>query len=183
MSQLSINDLPYNLPENTQERLNKLAQITAIPKNLLIGAGEKEVEAICYMIAFRHLNQKQREDGLRLFNSLEKKALTGFLIDNAIYTAFVNSQWGIWSLTNEELEADIRLHRKMSTYAAIIGVGASVSSAKDMIKNIMEKKRVGVKNWVTLVIYGCIIFNEVELYKAETEKNHRTTLNTSRLFK
>lgn len=41
-----INDLPYQLPITVEGQLKRLGEIAGIPNNLLVGGGEKEVEAI-----------------------------------------------------------------------------------------------------------------------------------------
>ena len=183
MTVVISNDVPYVLPGSTTQKLNKLRKITSLPLNLLNGAGEKEVEAICYMILFRHLNHVQRGEAMKRFHSLSNRALMGALITRSLDTTFVNAQWGIWSLTNEELRQDINLHRKITKYASAIGISSSAIGAKDLTKKILARKQMGLKHWATLVIWGCILFNDNELSKAETEHNHRSTLNGSRLFK
>ncbi|CAG19958.1 hypothetical protein [Photobacterium profundum] len=182
MSTVTIKDIPYRLPKTTREQLTKLAKITSIPNNLLVGAGEKEVEAICYMILYRHLNQHLRIKAMTSIRSVKKKALMGELIKRVLDTTFVNPQWGIWSLTNSELNADIELHTHLTSIAGTLGFGASVSSGKDMLNKIKHEKTISRKNWITLIIWGCIYFNIRELKKATKEKDHRSTLNTSRFF-
>lgn len=182
MPTVTINDLPYQLPKDTAGQLQKLAQITSIPKNLLTGAGEKEVEAICYMILYRHLSQHLRIKAMTSIRSVKKRALMGELIKRVLDTTFVNPQWGIWSLTNSELNADIELHTHLTSIAGTLGFGASVSSGKDMLNKIKQDKAISRKNWITLIIWGCIYFNIRELKKATKEKDHRSTLNTSRFF-
>ncbi|WP_036799448.1 hypothetical protein [Photobacterium marinum] len=144
MTNVTIKDLPYRLPKTTQEQLTKLAQITSIPKNLLVGAGEKEVEAICYMILYRHLNQHQRGDGMKAIRSVKKRALVGELINRTLDTTFVNPQWGIWSLTNDELKADIKSHSQLNTMASMLGLGASATSIKDIVKKPPKKRKSAV---------------------------------------
>lgn len=182
MTTITTNDLPYQLPQNTTDQLDKLAKITSIKKNLLTGAGEQEVEAICYMILYRHLNQHLRIKAMTSIRSVNNRALMGELIKHALDTTFVNPQWGIWSLTNAELQADIKLHTHLTSVAATLGFGASISSGKDMLNKIKSAKSISKKNWITLVIWGCVYFNMKELDKANNEKDHRSTLNTSRFY-
>lgn len=182
MSNVSLKDLPYRLPTTTQEQLTKLAKITSIPNNLLVGAGEKEVEAICYMILYRHLSHHQRGKAMKSIRSVHKRALVGELINRTLDTTFVNPQWGIWSLTNEELKSDIKFHTQLNTMASMLGVGASAASTKDILEKITKQKQISRRNWITFIIWGCIYFNAKQLEKANKEKDHRTTLNTSRFF-
>ncbi|MCG3727609.1 hypothetical protein ACXHPE_17480 [Vibrio cincinnatiensis] len=183
MSAITVNDLPYQLPRDTTGQLKKLAKITSIPNNLLVGADEVEVEALCYMILYRHLNQNQRYKAMKSIRSVKKQALMGEIINRVLDTTFVNPQWGIWSLSNVELEADIQFHNELNLLSSALGIGASAGSIKEMLEKIKEKKSISQKNWITLVIWGCVYFNAIELEKAATEKAHRTTINSSRFFK
>ncbi|NNN55713.1 hypothetical protein FKN08_05800 [Vibrio sp. 1-2 (7-a)] len=63
---ISVSSLPYNLPSNEQEQLRILAKIIGFKPELLVGAGKVEVDAICSMILYRHLSQKQRVDAMKL---------------------------------------------------------------------------------------------------------------------
>lgn len=178
-----INDLPYQLPITVEGQLKRLGKIAGIPNNLLVGGGEKEVEAIANMIMYRHLNRVERMNAMKSFHAVKKRALLGELVNNALDTAFVNPQWGIWSLTNSELEADIKFHNAIMMVSGAAGVGLSFSSAADFYKQVRKKRSLGTRGWVTAVIYGALIFNAIELSKANKEKDNRTTLNASRLYK
>lgn len=177
-----MNSLPYNLPKNTKSQLEKLASITSIPRNLLVGAGETEVQAIAAMILYRHMDRLQRIEALALIRSISNKALLGAVLEKALDTTFVNSQWGIWSLSNEELLSDISFHESIDSFGGYVGIGASIVSGKDIIKDIWSLKKVGKKHWTLIVIWGCIVFNKTELQKAKSELNNRQTLNQSGLY-
>ncbi len=58
----------------------------------LVDGGEKEVEATYYMILYRHLNQQQRREGMKVIRSVNIRALMGELINRTLDTAFVNPQ-------------------------------------------------------------------------------------------
>ena len=87
----TVKDLPYpNMPTTLQGQINKLADITGIRRNLLTGAGETELQAMCYVILYRHLSQQQRHKAMKTIRSVKKRALMGVLIDKALTTTFVN---------------------------------------------------------------------------------------------
>ncbi len=176
-------NLPYKLPRNTNEQLKTLSRITSIPSNLLMNAGHLEVEAISSMVLYRHMNRLQRIEAMRLIRSVPSRALMGKIISKTLDTTYVNPQWGIWSLSNEELKKDIALHSTIDSFAGYIGVGASALSGKDLVKDLLSLKRMGKKHWVTVVIWGCIYFNKSELNKARDELDNRTTLQSSGMFK
>lgn len=176
-------NLPYKLPRSTNEQLKTLSRITSIPSNLLMNAGHLEVEAISSMVLYRHMNRLQRIEAMRLIRSVPSRALMGKIISKTLDTTYVNPQWGIWSLSNEELKKDIALHSTIDSFAGYIGVGASALSGKDLVKDLLSLKRMGKKHWVTVVIWGCIYFNKSELNKARDELDNRTTLQSSGMFK
>ncbi|WP_061011151.1 hypothetical protein [Vibrio sp. CUB2] len=183
MPNVTVNDLPYPLPRDTTGQLKTLAKITSIPNNLLAGAGDAEVEALCYMILYRHLNTNQRYKAMKSIRAVKKRALMGKIIEKTLDTTFVNSQWGIWSLSNAELEADIKLHTDINQLASGLGIGASAGSIKEILQKIKEKRSISQRNWVTFIIWGCVYLNAKELEKANIEREHRTTVSTSRYFK
>jgi hypothetical protein len=175
-------NLPYSLPKDTQSQLKQLREITLIPHNLLVGAGEIEVEALCYMIMYRHLNRVQRMNAMKAIHSVRKKALVGMIITRVLDTTYVNPQWGIWSLSNAELKADLKFHSQLSSVASVAGIGASVQSGKELLGKILQNKAMKRANWITLVIWGAIYFNIREQAKAQRELDNRSTLITSKYY-
>jgi len=103
---LSINNLPYILPSNRKEQLRVLSQIVGIPISFVENGGEKEVNALCGAILYRHLDRHQRIEALSLIRDLSNKPLLGKLVTVAIEPTYVNINWGIWSFTREELLSD-----------------------------------------------------------------------------
>ena len=179
----SVNDLPYpNMPTALQGQLNKLADIIGIRRNLITGAGETELQAMCYVILYRHLSQQQRRKAMEIIHSVNKRALIGALIDKALDTTFVNPQWGIWSLSNKELMDDISTHDQIQYIAGLIGFGASGLSIKDFVKKAIGQRSLGYKQIATIVIWGCVAFNNIELNKAKKELRNRTKINTSKFY-
>lgn len=179
----TINDLPYpNMPTTLQGQLNKLADIIGIRRNLITGAEETELQAMCYVALYRHLSQQQRRKAMETIHSVKKRALIGVLIAKALDTTFVNPQWGVWSLTNDELKSDIASHEQIQYLAGLIGIGASGMSIWDLVQKVVKERNVGYKQLATLVIWGFVIWNNEELNKSKNELKNRTQINTSRFF-
>lgn len=178
-----MSSLPYQLPKSTQQKIMHLSKITSIPINLLQGGGETEIEAISAMILYRHMDRLQRIEAMTLIKSVSNRALMGHLVTKTLDTTFVNPQWGIWSLTNEELLKDIKFHGDFDSFMGYVGVSASVLGMKDLIKDIWNAKKLGKKHWVLIVIWMSIAFNKTELNKAQTELSNRQTTNSSGLYK
>ncbi|OLQ78347.1 hypothetical protein BIT28_00190 [Photobacterium proteolyticum] len=179
----TINDFPYpNIPITLQGQLNKLSDTIGIRRNLLIDAGEKELQAMCYVVLYRHLTQQQRQMAMKTIHSIKKRALIGALIDKTLDTTFVNPQWGVWSLTNDELIQDIASHEQIQYLAGLIGVGASGMSIWELVQKVVKARAVGYKQLATLVIWGFVIWNNKELNKSRNELKNRTQINTSRFY-
>ena len=82
-------------------------------------------------------------------------------------------------MSNSELIADKKFHEVIHSYAGWLGASASALGAKDILQNTWKNKKISKGNWVTLVIWGALLFNSAELDKVNAELEKRTTLNTS----
>ncbi|MCK8117362.1 hypothetical protein MTF68_07290 [Pseudoalteromonas sp. 2CM37A] len=174
----SINNLPYNLPSNLNEQLRILANIVDIPYSFVKDGGEDEVEAICGAMLYRHLDRHQRMEVMTKIRALSNRALTGKLISVAIEPTFINKDLGIWSFTEEELLADKYFHSQIDTFASYVGVGASVLSGKDLLKQVWKQRKITRGGVVTLVIWGTVLFNKSELAKVNDEIKRRSSIRT-----
>lgn len=173
--------LPYNLPKSPKEQLRYLAKIINIPYSFVASGGQQEVEAMTATIMYRHLNRIQQMEAWQLIRGLDSRPLTGKLVDKVLDTK-TNPQWGMWSMTNEELLADKKIHEIINTYASGLGVTASAAGTKSVLQEVWKNKKLSKGGWVTLIIWGAVIFNSSELSKVNTELANRTTLNTSSLY-
>lgn len=178
---ISIKNLPYNLPADLKEQLSILGKIIGFRPELLSGGGKLEVEAICGMILYRHLNQKQRIDVMRTIRSVPNRALMGKLITGALDTTFVNPQYGMWSLTDKELQSDKDFHEFLDHFASYVGIGASSLGVKDLYKESRVRGKLGRAGLAMLVIWGAVAFNKAELKKVNEELSNRTIRLVSEL--
>jgi len=65
----------------------------------------------------------------------------------------------------------------------LVGGGSlSAAGAKDVIQSAWQNKKLSKGSWVTLVIWGALLFNNAELNKTNAELKNRTTLKTSTLY-
>jgi len=175
---LSINNLPYILPNNRKEQLKVLSKIVGIPISFVENGGEKEVNALCGAILYRHLDRHQRIEALSLIRDLSNKPLLGKLITVAIEPTYVNINWGIWSFTREELLSDKNFHSQVDNLASYIGIGSSMISGKDLITKVWKEKKLTKGGIVTLVIWGSVLFNKSELSKVNNEIQRRSSVRT-----
>ena len=101
------------------------------------------------------------------------------MVSSLLDTAFVNPQWGPWSLTNSELIADQAFHQTVDDYASIIGLSASGAGVYDQYKRIITTGKLGRSGVAVVTVWGAILFNKSELNKVNQEIKNRSTLNES----
>jgi len=173
--------LPYQLPTTSEGQITYLANILKLKKHLVIGKGQKEIEAMAAVIMYRHLDRLQKYQAMELIHSISDRSLMGALVVKITDTQ-TNPQWGIWSLNNSELLKDQKFHDTINTYAGWLGASVSAASAKDFGVQIWNKRKVSRGGWVSLVIWGSVLFNLQELNKTNAEILRRTVLKTSELY-
>ncbi len=172
-SVISIKNLPFNIENNKVAQLAFLSDLLGLDKELISNAGQNEVDAMCATILYRHLPQAQRNYAMQIIRSIQNGKLQGKLVDNVLYTTFVNPQWGIWSLTNKELEADKAVHSFIASYANYVGLSVSGFGLKELYDNIRKSKKMSKGGIVMLVIWGAVAFNDSELKKVNKEIENR----------
>ena len=175
--------LPYVLPKNLPEQLRHLAKITNIPFSFVKDGGQLELEAMSGVILYRHLNRIQKMQSMSLIREVGKKnkPLEGWLV-NLIVNTSVNPQWGVWSLSNDELLNDRNFHNTINDYASIIGLTASAAGAKTIIQETWKRKKMTKGGIVTLVLWGALYFNSSELEKVNKEITNRSQLKSSPVY-
>ncbi|XPF93644.1 hypothetical protein ACM9HF_16705 [Colwellia sp. RE-S-Sl-9] len=175
--------LPYILPKNLPEQLRHLAKITNIPFSFVKDGGQLELEAMSGVILYRHLNRIQKTEAMSLIRQVgnKNKPLEGQLV-NLILDISVNPQWGVWSLSNDELLNDRNFHDSINRYAGIIGLTASAVGVKTIIQDTWKRKRMTRGGVVTLVLWGAFLFNSSELEKVNQEITNRSQLKTSPVY-
>lgn len=178
-----VSDLPYHLPRDAKGQLRALARILDISPVAAEKLGEAGAEAMCAAILYRHLDRHQRYQTMKKMQSLPDKALGARLVTLALDTTFVNPQWGLWSLTNEELAEDIRFHQVIDTVGAISGATLSVSSGKDVIKEILKNGKLSPGGIALLVIGVAFAGNNSELNASIAEQKRRSPIKDSPYFR
>lgn len=178
----STSSLPYNLPMDTKGQLRELAKIINIPPSLVANGDQNTVDAICATILYRHMEQAQRHEAMKIIRSLPNRELVGKLVTKVVDTSFVNPTWGMWSLTNEELLDKESFHSAVDSYASYVGLSASALGGKDLIKQAWQRRAITRGGIATLVIWGVVALNKYQLNKLQEEKSRRSTLNSSSYY-
>ena len=180
-----VADLPYEtLSKNTPEQLRMLADILGIPKALVAKGGDAELTAMVATILYRHLDQVDRRYAMEAIRSVPDRALAGRLVTMALDTTFVNPQWGMWSLTNEELLRDEKFHKRLDDLAGNLGFAVSGLGIWELIQKLKKRGKPGPQIAATLVIWGSVLVNSSELQQTQNELKQRTesTLRSSNHF-
>lgn len=175
-----LDNLPYNFSSCIHDQLNALADILKIPQHLVQGAGEDEVNAMVATILYRHLDRMERIQAMRDIRAVQSRPLMGKLIDRALQPTHINTSWGLWSLTNDELSAFISSREKIKKYASAIGLGASVLEGKNILNDIFKNKQIKKQHVAILVIWLAVHANNAQLQDAREEFQRRHTINSSR---
>ncbi|WP_010324501.1 hypothetical protein [Marinobacterium stanieri] len=193
MSNLSIKDIPYQVPQDTKGQLAYLASILRIDKGKAIKSGEPGLNAMISVLVYRHLDRNQRITALRSIRKLssipdspelyrlpntltrsESKSLEQALITRTLDTTFVNSQWwGLWALTTEELKSDLDFHSIVNDAGGFLGITFSAMSFKDFLDKAIKSKGINKKGWISLIIWLSFIANKSSLDTAEEEMDRR----------
>ena len=175
----SLNDLPYDFPQKPQDQLNTLADILGIPRHKVKNGGSTEIDAMIGTILYRHLDVAQRQTAMTDIRAVASRSLMGDLIDRALQTTFVNKSWGLWSLTNNELNEYKETRETISKYASLIGIGATALDSKNLINDIFKNKKMNRKHVVILVIWAAVYVNSNQLNNANIEWQRRHSINSS----
>lgn len=178
----TINDLPYFLPRDIDDQLKALASILEIPYPLVENTGETGLEAMTLTILFRHLEKRERDAALRAIHGLEDRQLIGLLRRKATETAFVNERWGVWSMTNEELENDKAFHDMLVTIGGVLGFTFSATGGKDLAKQVVRERRLPKRGMATIVIWVSLLSSHNSSVKLGEELERRTQRKSSAYY-
>lgn len=143
------------------------------------GGGEHALEAMRATILYRHMDARQRYAAMRSIRTLPSRELEGLLVGKALNTTFINPHWGKWSLTNEELANDIAFHEAVDTFGSIIGVTFSITSGRDVVKEIYERRKLTRGGVAMLVLWITFSANKSTLSASRTELKRRTEIRKS----
>ena len=189
MSELFEN-LPYILPKNAQESSVRLATILDIKAAYVANADQALVEMLAGTILYRHLDRLQKMDIMDKIQKSGRYPLAGILTSRVVDVELVNSRWGVWSLSNDELIESVEFAEMLDRWSGLIGWGANISSissfAKKVYSNSPETPRQAalfrLHAMVTLIIWGSILYNKNEIKRLNDELKNRSTLHTSPVY-
>ncbi len=175
----TVTDLPYHLPAETRGQLIELSKILRIPSHLVENGDGQVLEAMVSTILYRHMDQRQRMTAMSRIKSLPSRELQGKLVTRALDTAFVNPQWGLWSLSNDELVRDEAFHDAVDTFGGFMGITFSISGGKDVVKELLEKRKLTKGGVAMIIIWVAFSGNRSSLKSVHQEQDRRTHMKQS----
>lgn len=168
-----IEDLPYKLPVGSDRVIVSLCNVIDIPYSLLLGKGREGENILCGVILYRHLGMVERQEVMKMIYSQEDKSLVSKLVTK-ITDTIVNPNWGLWSLTNPELQARKQFHGLIQKWSSVIGVGATLASSKEFLSKVWRQKRyLSVGNVLTIIVWGGLLCSNKMLSDVSLEQERR----------
>jgi len=172
-----VTDLPYTIPSSVNEQISRLSKTIGLPEGLMKGKGLQGVHILCGVIIYRHLDRHQKPQVMALIRNLNDPRAVGFLVGKVVDT-IVNPNWGLWSLTNKELEAKRSFHSALDNIMTTLGAGASVSSVTSIAKSSWSKRSLmNSKNVLLIIVWGGIWYSKQILKETQQEIDSRKSFN------
>lgn len=150
----SSDALPYELPEPTRAKISALAEIVDIPKSRFQDVSDEDsIKALTGLILYRHLDTPKEREVNRHWATLPTPLQMSLRKQRNF--VLVNPNWGIWSLSTEELRNQSHLVQKLNEIAQLLGLGGlSVAQFKKVFR-FLKKGQLG--SVVILLLAGTLL--------------------------
>jgi hypothetical protein len=168
--------LPYPKPLHPQMAVIELSKVIGVPVNYKLINDEEYIKILSGIILYRRLNSIEKQDVMARIYRLDDRGLQSKLIGK-ILNVTVQPLWGMWSLSNKEIEEYLSLNKKVLDMFTVLGVNPGavgvIQGTWDLIKT--KGKGGGLMIAVSLIMLGLnqAISDETNALQAEKEK--RTT--------
>lgn len=185
-----VRGLPYDLPKTTRDALSALAGVMKISPALVLAGDHGLLALIAGVILYRHLPSEARRDVMKRLQaySRSQKAwqrnlyhpLLGRVLDT-----MVSPEWGLWSMSNEEVHAGLQ---SILTASWVLSESGIPSGYGSILLGIYQCLKGGVRAATFGVVVGVIFtglawgFDEIEQRYRE-ELRRRMTERTSFYYK
>ncbi len=122
-----VKKLKYPKDEDSRKFVERLSSVLGIAHTLSAADSDqvKIASAMAAVIMYQRLNRLEKREAMRLINSLGKRKLTGVLIGK-VTDVIINPRWGLWTLTNAELEEIVAFHTEVGDWSNILGANPGV---------------------------------------------------------
>lgn len=166
-------NLPYKLPKESGAIIVTLCNVLCVPNTFLLKLGTDAENILCGVILYRHLGNLEKQDVMKMIYKLKDKSLASTLVTK-VTDVILNPNWGLWSLTNKELQTKEEFHSLVKKWTSIVGFGATVSSTKELLSKAWRQKRyVTGANILTLLVWGGLLYSNKILTDVNLEQERR----------
>ncbi|PAU81787.1 hypothetical protein CK501_01140 [Halovibrio salipaludis] len=140
----STDALPYELPETPRRKIGVLAEIVDIPRTRFLDVSDKDaLKALSGLILYRHLDRQKEREVNRHWATLPQPLQMSLRKQRNF--ALVNPNWGIWSLSTEELENQHDWVQSINNIAQLLGLGGlSIAQFKKVLRFLEKGRLAGV---------------------------------------
>ncbi|KAB7622710.1 hypothetical protein [Alkalilimnicola sp. S0819] len=166
--------LPYRMPASPHAKAVFLAQLMYVPPAWLSGLTADRASALLTDIClYRHLDRKQKENVIRRIRALPVRRQD--LLMSKVLLPIVNPDWGVWSLTTEELLQQQRFLSAIVDWLGYLGLGYSFQSFGDLLKRLRARDALWSSYGVlpTIGIWGFYWMNDTARGQIEQELYRR----------
>jgi len=172
-------ELPYDLPKNPNDAVQKLAHILKIPTYKLIGDPNKIVTAMAGTILYRHLSRLDKMSAMKQIKNLDHPQLQSELSIKCL-DVMVNPQWAEWSLSNSELIEILNFHNQLNRWSSVLGANPGAygvgGASWSIIKQGSSTGNIAVLI-ASIILIGLHEFSYNETQKYSTELERRKVFN------
>ncbi|WP_425641977.1 hypothetical protein ACPUEK_01005 [Marinomonas gallaica] len=179
-----IEKLRYPTFENNKDLIRSLGDVLGIPASITdtVSNQEKCASAMSGVIMYRQLNRIEKMEVMRLIRSIESKKLVEKLIEK-VTDVIVQPKWGLWSLSNEELQDLIDFHSEFGEWSNLLGVNPGAYGVAASGWGLIKKTRAGMtgaalrSNKVGLIVsvalMGISLISADQLKRSSIERERR----------
>lgn len=164
----------YVLPSNTREAISQLADVLDIPMPELEGDSTSTLQAMCGTILYRHLDSKEQIEVMRLIERQHPRVAMR-LRALALHVTYVNPDWGVWSLSGEEIEAAIAGHEKFQRMSTVLSMNPGHLASARGVWSIVANG--ATRTNVATLAAGLIMLGITEMSAAHLDKLRQERLN------
>ena len=184
VSEKFIEKLRYPTFENNKDLIRFLGDVMGIPASMTdtVSSQEKCASAMSGVIMYRQLNRIEKMQVMELIYSLTNKRLVAKLVEK-VTDITVQPRWGVWSLSNEELQNIIDFHSEFGEWSNILGVNPGAYGVGASGWGLIKKARAGVtgtalrSNIVGLIasiaLMGISLISADQLNRSAAERERR----------
>ncbi len=151
--------MPYRVPVEIRQQARYFGEILSVPSSCLREPTREDVKLMVATILYPHVDRFGKSKILLMYQNSPNKRLADFLRGEAVTVTLVNKNWGLWSLSTDELNNKLKQHEVVTKLLGLAGV----KTAQDLIKDFKS-----LKNSKPYAILLSVILTANESMKGDT---------------